>query len=96
MKQNQQNDKPKPRIITLKQFLRYFEEQQNRKFCFILGAGASKSSGISTGAELASRWLNEIEEDLIMQPLTAIMPCFLPFIKEITYKQRGITRKLLS
>ncbi len=64
MKQNQQNDQSKPRIITLKQFLRYFEEQRNRKFCFILGAGASKSSGIDTGAELASQWLNEIEEDL--------------------------------
>ncbi len=64
MKQNQQNDKPKLRTITLKQFLRHFEEQRNRKFCFILGAGASKSSGIPTGAELASQWLNEIEEDL--------------------------------
>ena len=62
MKQNQQNDKP--REITLRQFLRYFGEQQNRKFCFILGAGASKSSGIDTGAELASQWLKEIEEDL--------------------------------
>ncbi len=62
MKQNQQNDTP--RTITLRQFLRHFEEQRNRKFCFILGAGASKSSGIPTGAELASQWLNEIEEDL--------------------------------
>ncbi len=62
MKQNQQNDKPKE--ITLRQFLRYFGEQQNRRFCFILGAGASKSSGIPTGAELAFQWLNEIEEDL--------------------------------
>ena len=62
MKKNQQNDTP--RTITLKQFLRHFEEQRNRKFCFILGAGASKSSGIPTGAELASQWLNEIKEDL--------------------------------
>ena len=64
MKQNQQNNKPNPRTITLRQFLRYFEEQQNRKFCFILGAGASKNSGIPTGAELASQWLKEIKEDL--------------------------------
>ena len=64
MKQNQQNDKSTPRIITLRQFLRYFGEQQNRKFCFILGAGASKSSGIPTGAELAIKWLKEIKEDL--------------------------------
>ena len=64
MKKNQKNDKPKPREIKLKPFLRYFGEQRNRKFCFILGAGASKSSGIPTGAELASQWLNEIKEDL--------------------------------
>ncbi|MXX11970.1 MAG: hypothetical protein F4Z86_00710, partial [Gemmatimonadetes bacterium] len=64
MKENQQNDKSTPREIKLKPFLRYFGEQRNRKFCFILGAGASKSSGIPTGAELASQWLNEIKEDL--------------------------------
>ncbi len=62
MKKNHQNDTP--RTITLRQFLRHFEEQRNRRFCFILGAGASKSSGIPTGAELASQWLNEIEEDM--------------------------------
>ena len=66
MKQNhnRQNDKPTPRTITLKQFLRYFEEQSSQRFCFILGAGASKSSGIPTGAELARLWLNHIKEDL--------------------------------
>lgn len=30
------------------------------KYCFILGAGASKSSGISTGAELSKRWFDDI------------------------------------
>ena len=69
MKKNQQNDKP--RTITLKQFLRHFEEQRNRKFCFILGAGASKSSGIDTGAELAIQWLKEIKEDLDEDPFEA-------------------------
>ena len=71
MKQNQQNDKSTPREIKLKPFLRYFGEQRNRKFCFILGAGASKSSGIPTGAELASQWLHEIEEDLDKDQLKA-------------------------
>lgn len=30
------------------------------RFCFILGAGASRSSGIPTGGELAERWFKEI------------------------------------
>ena len=50
--------------FTLEQFARHFSEQESERFCFILGAGASKSSGIPTGAELSSRWLSEIEEDL--------------------------------
>ena len=50
--------------ITLEQFARHFSEQESERFCFILGAGASKSSGIPTGAELSSRWLREIEQDL--------------------------------
>jgi tetratricopeptide (TPR) repeat protein len=32
------------------------------RFCFILGAGASKTSGIKTGSELAAIWLKELEE----------------------------------
>ncbi|WP_231844297.1 tetratricopeptide repeat protein [Porphyromonas gingivalis] len=33
------------------------------KFCFLIGAGASISSGIPSGAKLAWDWLQEIEED---------------------------------
>ena len=50
--------------ITLEQFARHFSEQESERFCFILGAGASKSSGIPTGAELSLLWIREIEEDL--------------------------------
>ena len=32
-----------------------------RKFCFVLGAGASKTSGIKTGEELVSIWDKELE-----------------------------------
>jgi tetratricopeptide (TPR) repeat protein len=32
------------------------------RFCFILGAGASKTSGIKTGSELAAIWLKELED----------------------------------
>ncbi|GAB3935128.1 hypothetical protein [Mucilaginibacter myungsuensis] len=34
----------------------------NRKFCFVLGAGASRKSGIPTGGELSKRWFSEIKE----------------------------------
>ena len=46
-------------------FVDEFREVSNgthlRKFCFVLGAGASKSSGIKTGQELVDIW----EKDLI-------------------------------
>jgi pentatricopeptide repeat protein len=32
-----------------------------KRYCFILGAGASRSSGIKTGAEMAEIWLEELE-----------------------------------
>lgn len=35
---------------------------ENRKFCFILGAGSSFSSGIPTGAKLAEKWFSEIKD----------------------------------
>lgn len=34
----------------------------NRKFCFVIGAGASVKSGIQTGGQLAEKWFNEIKE----------------------------------
>jgi tetratricopeptide (TPR) repeat protein len=35
---------------------------ENRKFCFIMGAGTSYSSGIPTGGQLAKQWFEEIKE----------------------------------
>lgn len=35
---------------------------ENRKFCFIIGAGASYKSGIPTGGQLAKKWFSEIKE----------------------------------
>ena len=34
-----------------------------RRFCFILGAGASKTSGIPTGNELAHKWFCQLVDD---------------------------------
>jgi len=48
---------------TLKYTLRDIHKNtDNRKFCFVIGAGASRKSGISTGGELAEKWFNEIKE----------------------------------
>ena len=37
-----------------------YEQRPSHRYCFLLGAGASKASGIPTGEELAKGWLNEI------------------------------------
>jgi len=38
------------------------QKSLDRKFCFLLGAGASFKSGIPTGADLAKEWFKEISE----------------------------------
>ena len=52
--------------LTLEEFVRHYAlEKRNKsksKYCFILGAGASRTSGIPTGGELAKQWLKEIKE----------------------------------
>lgn len=35
---------------------------ENRRFCFVIGAGASFKSGIPTGGQLAEKWFEEIKE----------------------------------
>ena len=36
---------------------------EGTRFAFLLGAGASRSSGISTAAELARKWVKQLKED---------------------------------
>ena len=52
------------RTLSLNVFLNTLEEgcKNERCYCFILGAGASKTSGIPTGEELAKQWHGEILE----------------------------------
>ena len=52
------------RCISVNQLVRAISEGQNNseRFCFIIGAGASVSSGIPTGVTLESRWMKEMEE----------------------------------
>ncbi|MCG8344522.1 MAG: hypothetical protein MI685_05075, partial [Chlorobiales bacterium] len=49
--------------ISLKTFLAHFCEniRADKKFCFILGSGASRPSGIKTGGELVDIWMEELE-----------------------------------
>ncbi|WP_373812910.1 SIR2 family protein, partial [Porphyromonas loveana] len=56
--------------ITSKQLVRMLKDASRgskglgeMKFCFLIGAGASISSGIPSGAKLARKWLQEIKED---------------------------------
>jgi len=56
-----------PKTITSRQLVRMLKdasgESKGMKFCFLIGAGASMSSGIPSGADLARKWIREIEED---------------------------------
>ena len=53
------------RKLSLKGFVQEFksvsEGPYQRRFCFVLGAGASKTSGIKTGEELVDIWDKELE-----------------------------------
>ena len=51
-------------IISIKQLVRAVQEGKSNaeRFCFIIGSGASVSSGIPTGAELEYQWMKELEE----------------------------------
>jgi tetratricopeptide (TPR) repeat protein len=52
--------------ISLKEFLYHFSDQArgDKNFCFVLGSGASRPSGIPTGGELVQTWIKDIEEKL--------------------------------
>lgn len=58
----------KPKDINPKQLIRGIKASSkgssNISYGFILGAGASKSSDIPTGAELAKKWYEDIKDDI--------------------------------
>ena len=57
---------PKPLLCNPKpfkdQFRRDTRERRERRYCFVLGAGASVASGIPSGKALADQWLKELYE----------------------------------
>lgn len=67
------NSRKTPKRIKEKQLVRIFQDFKRLAcrencFCFLLGAGASKSSGIPTGNELCQKWYEELKEDLREEP----------------------------
>jgi Tfp pilus assembly protein PilF len=65
-----------PKIITQERLVRMFKDikrlnSEDTRFCFLIGAGASKSSGIKTGWELAAGWYKALQEDLGEEDLAA-------------------------
>ncbi|MDP8080144.1 SIR2 family protein [Phocoenobacter skyensis] len=62
-------DNHKPKQMNQKQLVRIFKDvkklnSSETRFCFLIGAGASKSSGIPTGWELSREWYNDLKNDL--------------------------------
>jgi hypothetical protein len=60
--------------ITQAELIRVFKNLINHPddgCCFLLGAGASVSSGIPSGGELAKKWYDELKEDIAPEELDA-------------------------
>jgi len=53
-----------PKKLRTKTLLEHFtsNKREDKKFCFILGAGASKQSGIPTGKELVKTWIDDLKK----------------------------------
>jgi hypothetical protein len=50
-------------LHTLKHTLKDIHSlSDNRKFCFVMGAGASYKSGIPTGGDMAKQWYDEMQQ----------------------------------
>ncbi|QHI36633.1 hypothetical protein IMCC3317_19960 [Kordia antarctica] len=63
-----------PKKISQKRLVRIFKDikgvkSEDNRFCFLIGAGASKSSGIQTGWELSEEWYQELQDDLEVDEL---------------------------
>ena len=63
------------REISLNLFFKTMREscQNEKRYCFILGAGASRESGIRTGEEMAREWYQELRKRYTPEELRGIM-----------------------
>lgn len=62
------------RVISTNQLIRAIEEgkKNQERFCFILGSGASVSSGIPAGVSLEYNWMKEMESNPGMEEVREI------------------------
>ena len=71
--------------------------EDGKHFCFILGAGASYSSGIKTGKQLAFKWMSEIEKEYNGNfEKCIIVSHFLRKEKEMYYDFREILNAFIT
>ena len=56
------------RLVKLFKDIKRLNSDESR-FCFLIGAGASKSSGIKTGWELSEEWYKDLKDDLSEEEL---------------------------
>jgi protein O-mannosyl-transferase len=53
-----------PKVISMlglvDEFRHFHKTMQDRRFAFVLGAGASKSSGIKLASEMVVDWINQL------------------------------------
>lgn len=64
----------KHQVISTNQLVNAIKEGRNNaeRFCFILGSGASVSSGIPTGGTLEYQWMKEMEENVGIEEIREI------------------------
>jgi hypothetical protein len=87
--------KQQPDRWTLEGFLNHFQAvhhtMNDHPFCWIIGAGASKSSGIPTGGELVDWWLKDLHarECHDCQPLEKWATAASLGIRDFSYSDRA-------
>jgi len=68
--------------ISIKTFAHLFGESEkcNRRFCFILGSGASREPGIMTGVEMVRNWADELKKKYEERPMVVGHEALTEFI----------------
>ncbi len=82
-------------LISINQLVRAIREgrDNSERFCFIVGSGASVSSGIPTGTKLEYQWMREMEKDPGLEEVREVAKSLKSYLLNFpTFKYRLITR----